>query len=144
MKAEKQDMKTRVTAVKISEIMRKMKKSNPDLGQSSFKLDKFRRIKLISFEEGKKSQDKQLALHSTGKGTSLSAMAAATTVFNAVVLHQNQLSAALISMDVLGTKSDLRDRERVCQEWVFAFAFYGGHLGGGRDKRYYSTKLNLS
>jgi len=36
VEAEKQDMKTRVPAVKISEIMRKMKKGNPDLGAEFF------------------------------------------------------------------------------------------------------------
>lgn len=46
-------------------------------------------------------------------------MAAATIAHNAIVLNQNQLSAALISMGDVGTKSDVRDLEAVGQQSLY-------------------------
>lgn len=105
--------------------------------------DNFGGIKLISSEEGKNCKTSNQLSSPQEKVVDYGQRSAATTAFNAMVLNQNQLSAALISVGNLGTKSDVRDRETGSQQQVSAFAFVGGHLGGGGDTRRYSRKLSL-
>ena len=60
-------------------------------------LDNFGGIKLISFEEEKKLQDKNQLSIPQEKVVDCMQWSAATIAFNTVVLNQNQLSAALNS-----------------------------------------------